>query len=95
MSRKKQAVTAMTRTWTLAKRLAMLAILVAGMTVTVYAQNGGNNNNQGGNNNNQGGTGTHHAPEIALGAGISAIALAGGGLLLLADRLRAKKKTKS
>ena len=34
-------------------------------------------------------------PEIAVGAGISAFVLAGGGLLLLADRLRGKKKSKS
>jgi flagellar hook-basal body complex protein FliE len=39
----------------------------------------------------------HHpgVPEIAVGAGISAFVLAGGGLLLLADRLRGKKKSKS
>jgi hypothetical protein len=36
-----------------------------------------------------------HVPEIAVGAGISAFVLAGGGLLLLADRLRGKKKSKS
>jgi hypothetical protein len=34
-------------------------------------------------------------PEIAVGAGISAFVLAGGGLLLLADRLRGKKKSRS
>ena len=34
-------------------------------------------------------------PEIAVGAGIGAFVLAGGGLLLLADRLRGKKKSKS
>ncbi len=34
-------------------------------------------------------------PEIAVGAGISAFVLAGGGLLLLADRLRGMKKSKS
>ncbi len=34
-------------------------------------------------------------PEIAVGAGISAFVLAGGGLLLLAYRLRGKKKSKS
>ena len=37
----------------------------------------------------------NHVPEIAVGAGISAFVLAGGGLLLLADRLRGKKKSKS
>ena len=37
----------------------------------------------------------HYVPEIAVGAGISAFVLAGGGLLLLADRLRGKKKSKS
>jgi hypothetical protein len=36
-----------------------------------------------------------NVPEIAVGAGISAFVLAGGGLLLLADRLRGKKKSKS
>ncbi|MGO9596877.1 MAG: hypothetical protein ACLP7Q_02525 [Isosphaeraceae bacterium] len=34
-------------------------------------------------------------PEIAVGAGISAFVLAGGGLLLLAGRLCGKKKSKS
>jgi len=36
-----------------------------------------------------------HAPEIAVGAGIGAFVVVGGGLLLLADRLRGKKKSKS
>jgi hypothetical protein len=36
-----------------------------------------------------------NVPEIATGAAITASLLAGGGLLLLADRLRGKKKSKS
>jgi hypothetical protein len=92
MLRKNQIVTTLSRTQSLAKRIAMLAFLIAGMTVTAFAQGG---NSQGQNNNDQGTHNSHSVPEIAVGAGISAVALAGGGLLLLADRMRARKRAKS
>ena len=66
-----------------------------------YAQqgqgNGQGSNGQGSNGQGSDGQGQGHqvAPEIATGAAITASLLAGGGLLLLADRLRGKKKSKS
>jgi hypothetical protein len=70
------------------RRFGLLAFLLVGLAANAFAQPG-----QGlpppGQAKKQ------VAPEIAVGAGISAFVLAGGGLLLLADRLRGKKKSKS
>ncbi len=69
------------------RRIGLLAFLLLGLAADAYAQVV------------LGPTppGVPHSavPEIAVGAGISAFVLAGGGLLLLADRLRGTKKSKS
>jgi hypothetical protein len=62
------------------RRFGLLAFLLVGLAANAYAV---------------GPTAVPRVPEIAVGAGISAFVLAGGGLLLLADRLRGKKKSKS
>ncbi len=67
------------------QRSGLLAFLLVGLAADAYAQNAVP----------KPGPNAVTAPEIAVGAGISAFVLAGGGLLLLADRLRGKKKSKS
>ena len=62
------------------RRIGLLAVLLVGFAANAYAKDKDKKNDR---------------PEIAVGAGISAFVLAGGGLLLLADRLRGKKKSKS
>ena len=69
----------------LTRRVGYLALLLVAFAGNVHAAG----------NNNQGDGRRHVAPEIATGAAITASLLAGGGLLLLADRLRGKKKSKS
>jgi hypothetical protein len=63
------------------RRFGLLTFLLVGLAANAYAQTRI--------------TPRTGVPEIAVGAGISAFVLAGGGLLLLADRLRGKKKSKS
>jgi len=64
-----------------------LAAIAIGLAASADAQTGSSSSVS---------TVAHSAvPEIAVGAGISAFVLAGGGLLLLADRLRGKKKSRS
>ncbi len=76
------------------RRFGLLAFLLVGLAVNAYARPGGKGPPPpypplGGDSPHPG------VPEIAVGAGISAFVLAGGGLRLLADRLRGKKKSKS
>jgi hypothetical protein len=68
----------------------LAAVLVMGLAGNAYSQDQGGNSqgeNQGGNS--QGGHVS--APEITTGAAIGGCLLAGGGLLLLADRIRRRK----
>ena len=71
------------------RRFGLLAVLLVGFAANAYADPGGIPNPGKGKKDPPG------VPEIAVGAGIGAFVLAGGGLLLLADRLRGKKKSKS
>ena len=71
------------------RRFGLLAVLLVGFAANAYADPGGIPNHGEGKKDPPG------VPEIAVGAGISAFVLAGGGLLLLADRLRGKKKSRS
>jgi len=66
--------------WVVTRSTGLLAFLLVGFAASAHADNDKNKE--------------HHAPEIATGAAIGAFVLAGGGLLLLADRLRGRKKTK-
>ena len=70
------------------RRFGPLAFLLVGLAASAYAQPNALTTTTAPN-------ARPHVPEIAVGAGISAFVLAGGGLLLLADRLRGKKKSKS
>ncbi len=69
------------------RRIGLLAVMLVGFAANAYALRAVRSIRQASSN--------HDVPEIAVGAGISAFVLAGGGLLLLADRLRGKKKSKS
>ncbi len=71
------------------RRIGLLALLLLGLAASAYAQDPPTTTTTTAAN------AVHHTPEIAVGAGISAFVLAGGGLLLLADRLRGMKKSKS
>jgi hypothetical protein len=62
-------------------RCALLAFVLVVLAANAYTQTSS--------------TAVHKVPEIAVGAGIGAFVLAGGGLLLLADRLRRKNRPKS
>ena len=72
------------------RRISLLAFLLVGFAATAYAQT-----RSPVTTSPVAVTSRNVVPEIAVGAGISAFVLAGGGLLLLADRLRGKKKSKS
>jgi hypothetical protein len=73
---------------TVTRRFGLLAFLLIGLAADAYAQSAEAHASDNARFK-------RGAPEIAVGAGISAFVLAGGGLLLLADRLRGKKKSKS
>jgi hypothetical protein len=96
MLSKHQVDTPMSGFWAVTRRIACLVLLPVAFAGSAYAQQG-QGNGQGSNGQGSDGQGQGHqvAPEIATGAAITASLLAGGGLLLLADRLRGKKKSKS
>jgi hypothetical protein len=78
------------------RRFGLLAFLLVGLAANAYAQSAAAIANASDNASfKRGDPPPSGVPEIAVGAGISAFVLAGGGLLLLADRLRGKKKSKS
>ena len=89
MLSKHQADSKMSGYGAVTRRIGLLAVLLVGFAANAYADPGGIPNPGKGKKDPPG------VPEIAVGAGISAFVLAGGGLLLLADRLRGKKKSKS
>jgi hypothetical protein len=74
------------------RRFGLLAFLLLGLAVNAYAQSAEAIDNA---SDNASFIRKRAVPEIAVGAGISAFVLVGGGLLLLADRLPGKKKSKS
>ncbi|MBV8129965.1 MAG: hypothetical protein JO114_20135 [Planctomycetaceae bacterium] len=78
---------------TVTRRFGLLAFLLIGLAADAYAQSVEAEAHASDNASFK--RFKRGAPEIAVGAGISAFVLAGGGLLLLADRLRGKKKSKS
>ncbi len=84
MLRKPKIGTLMSGFLAVTRRFGLLAFLLLGLAASAYAQSLGIT-----------APARPAVPEIAVGAGISAFVLAGGGLLLLADRLRGKKKSKS
>jgi len=70
---------------------AAVMLLAAGPTLA-----GGNNNNNNGNNGQNGCQGTcGQAPEIDAASGTSAIALLTGIVLLMKERTRSKRSSKS
>ena len=88
MLSKHQVATSMSGFLAVTRRFGLLAFLLVGLAANAYAQSAEAEANASDNARFKRG-----APEIAVGAGISAFVLAGGGLLLLADRLRGKKKS--
>jgi hypothetical protein len=103
MQSKHQVDTPMSGFWAVTRRIACLGLFLVAFAGSAYArgndngngnaQGNGNGNAQGNDNGNDNGNGHRVAPEIATGAAITASLLAGGGLLLLADRLRGKKSS--
>ncbi len=71
--------------WAVTRRSGCLALLIVGFAAHAHADDDKDKDHH------------HHkgAPEIATGAAITAALLAGGGLLLLADRFRRKQSSTS
>ena len=90
MLRKHKVGTLMSGFLAVTRRFGLLAFLLVGLAASAYAQS-----DEAIYNANDHASFKRGVPEIAVGAGISAFVLAGGGLLLLADRLRGKKTSKS